>query len=1488
MRFLFMWAMALLPLIALPQAQFKVFPEEDQAFIKDLKDFLKTADRDQARDFIDDWEKKYWPKEAVVFDADKKSYLIKVCNWMLKKRVKAFPEFKAFLMSMGAFQDGLKDDKSYQAWKQSMEKVMGAKTTTPFTNYVTMSENLLMRNVFYKSVTTTWKASSNRFSFVIDSVPKVVFETTDVSCQSIGDSLNIYATTGSYYPLSLTWYGKQGTVDWQRAKMDAKTVYATLKSYKIDCKTSGYSADSVVYQNPKYFDTALMGKLTDKVLADMQGDKAIYPQFDSYDKRFRIADIYPGVDYDGGFLVKGAKFIGSGNSENPATLNFKLNGKVFMKARALSYILRDERVSAERAAVTFYWESDSMYHPGLPFKYLKEKKEVTLIRDNTGFAQTPFFDSYHKLEMYFEELLWRTDQPRIDLKMIIGAAESSASFRSDRYFREDNFKRLQALADVNPLFKVRDYSNQMNSRELDIVGLAQFMGRAPSEIRPLLANMAVLGYVTWLEGQDRVEIKDKLFDNCLNRMGKKDYDVLEVNSNLSGDRVNASINLLNFDLKIFGIDRIFLSDSQNVNIKPIDGTILVKKNRDFFFAGLVNAGRFTFFGKEFSFEYDKFKINLTNTDSLRIKAQSKEIDPETGKPALVNVKTVVENLNGELLIDNPNNKSGVVNYAQYPILISKKDSYAYWDQKSVHRGVYKRAKTFFHLEPFTIDSLDNFTNEALTFKGEFESAGILPTLQENLTLQPDYSLGIDYDTPAEGLPMYGGKGTFLNKVNMSNKGLRGDGELRYVTSIFKSNELFLFPDSTIGVVNTFEEKPQGKPTEFPVATSTKNFINWLPYRDFMYIHERENPIVMYEGKAEFHGTLKLSPKRLVGSGNAEFYKAVLESSLMVFKERTFDSDTCNFNLKSLSDTSGMAFLSSNLKAHIDFDGKIGEFQSNGGGSFIKFPVNQYLCYMDNFKWFMEKENLELSAGDNSRASASGNDDLDLTGAEFISIHPDQDSLRFLSPKAKYDLRTNIIRCADVRYINTGDARVYPDSGKVVLYKKARMETLRNSTILANTTTKYHNMFNATVDIQGKKKYNGVADYWYTDASERKQLVHFDVVQTDNTGQTVASGIISDTVNFALSPAFDYKGSIRLAASNPDLFFKGNFRLTHACERLSKSWVSFEANLSPTDIYIPVDTGRIADIENRTVGAGLMLATDSLHVYSSVMNVKRAASDPEVLSSSGFIYFDSDEKEYRIGSKEKIKSIAFQGDYLALNTKSCMVTGEGKLRFLRNTGQVKVKSYGSFEHNLLNDTATFEAILALDFFFENACIKQMSETFEKSVSQEPVPFGRPIYERSLTELLGKKDADKLISQANLYGSYKKIPDELEHTLFFSHLRMKWNPSTKSFISVGKIGLGNINKNQLNKYYNGKVELVQKRSGEIINIYLVDDNNNWFFFNYANNQMQGLSSDEKWNTIIKELKPEKRQLENKEKGTAPYSFNISISSKVNSFLKKFTEE
>ena len=1482
-----LFIMLLLPALLQAQAQYKEFSEDDEAFIKEVKGFLKAADRDKGLDFIEPWAEKYWDiKKGTEFNQEQRIFIFKVTNWMLKKRVRPFPTFKAFLAAMGYFSEGRLDDNNFQTWVKCVEKAMAAKTLTPFNNFIEMSENLFRDNVIYQSVTTTWKSSKNNFRFEYDSVPSVIFGPCDLACYSIGDSLNIWNTQGVYNTLSQRWYGQQGTVNWKRAFMDEKQVYAELPTYKIDFKTTGYHADSVLYHNPKYFSYPLKGKLTDKVLSNMQGEKAIYPTFDSYDKRYSIKNIFPDVDFDGGFYVKGAKFIGSGNTENPATLRFRLKDKIFLKATSQSLILRDEKISGERVAVVFYWENDSIYHPGLPFKFLVKDREVSMIRDNSGIASTPFFDTWHKMELDFEELIWKMDQPKIDLKMIIGSFESKANFKSWNYFRTERFEKWQGLSDVNPLYRIKKFAEQSGSRDLSILDLARFMGTPPAELRPLLLRFAMNGYMMYNEAEDRVQLKDKAIDHCLNSLGKKDYDVLEFRSFLNGDRVNASFSLLNFDLRINGVEEIFLSDSQNVNIRPTNQTVLVKRNREFFFAGMVNAGRFTFFGKEFSFNYEKFKINLTNTDSLRIKVQSNQIDEETGQKKLVNVKTVIENLQGELLIDNPNNKSGVVNFAQYPILISKKDSYAYYDQKSVHGGVYHRSKTFFQLEPFTIDSLDNFTNEALTFKGQFESAGILPTIQESLVLQPDYSMGINYETPPEGLPLYGDKGRFTKKVSMSNQGLRGNGEINYVTSTFVSDDFILFPDSTNGVVQDFKEKPQKTPVEFPVAHSSDDYIHWMPYKDFMHIYDKSKPVTMYEDETNFRGRLTLAPSGLHGKGDAELKRANFTSENILFNNRTFLSDTCDFNIKNLADSSGLAFMSTNLKGKIDFDAKVGEFESNGGGSFIKFPVNQYLCYMDKFKWFMEQSNLEMSAGENSKKSLASNDDLDLTGAEFISIHPDQDSLRFLSPRAKYDLKSNIIRCQDVRYINTGDARVYPDSGKVVIYKKARIDEFKNAVIIANTTTKYHTLFNASVNIAGRKKYEGSADYRYKDVTEKEQLVHFARVGTDASGQTVGEGTISDSAHFTLSPAFEYKGSLKLLAANENIFFKGHFRVVHNCEYMKKAWVYFDADINPQEVYIPIDTGRVFDIENKTVGVGLYLATDSLHVYSSFMNTKRQASDLLIADARGYLYYDDDSREYRLASKDKIKQLSFPGNYMSLSADACKVYGEGKLNLVKSLGQVKLESYGSVEHNLVNDTITFETMLSLDFFFDNGLMKQIAEGFEKNSTMEGVPFSRPIYERSLTEMIGKKEADKLITQVNLSGSFKRIPDELEHTFVFSHVQMKWNPATRSFISVGKIGLGNMFKTQINKYVLGKIELVQKRSGDSFNMYLSDDNNNWYFFSYSGNQMQAVSSDEKWNTAIKEMKQEKRTVE-KEKGQTSYLYNLSVNSKAKAFLKKFEE-
>ena len=51
--------------------------------------------------------------------------------------------------------------------------------------------------------------------------------------------------------------------------------------------------------------------------------------------------------------------------------------------------------------------------------------------------------------------------------------------------------------------------------------------------------------------------------------------------------------------------------------------------------------KFEFFGKKFDFDYDRFKLNLDNVDSLRLRVETSEKD-EFGKVQLKKVKTVIE------------------------------------------------------------------------------------------------------------------------------------------------------------------------------------------------------------------------------------------------------------------------------------------------------------------------------------------------------------------------------------------------------------------------------------------------------------------------------------------------------------------------------------------------------------------------------------------------------------------------------------------------------------------------------------------------------------------------------------------------------------------------------------------------------------------------------------------------------------------------------
>lgn len=1464
----------------------KSFTADSVQFLSEMDDYFSSVKgkEKEGHEFIKEQFKPFWFSGQL--SDDKRKFVYSTCNALIQKKLRPFPDYYNFLSSIINFYKSGHQESSFMSWKASTEKLIWTAGAKKLSDFLQASNDLFSSNKLFQSNSVEWFTGDNNYIFEFDSLPKIVFAKTDLFCAVKADTASIIGTSGIFYPTEKKWIGKGGRVDWKRAGIDDKLVYADLQTYSAILSKQSYKADSAIFTNKIYFQSPLLGTLEEKAVPDQTAENATYPRFESYSTRFEISNLADGrVDFSGGFSLRGSKFIGSGSKTSNAYLIFKRDKKPLVKVGSKNIIFHQDRITSDDATITMYFDKDSVYHPSIKVKFDIDNKHLILIRTQDGISKTPYFNTFHKVDMYVEEIDWKLDSAIMDFKTLIGSSQGIAEFISANYFRSEIFYQLQGMDQLNPLVALKQCGEKLGRNTFTGQEYASFRKVEAVAIRPYLIPIANGGFIIYDPKDDMITLQDRLFSFIKAKAGTTDYDVIGIHSEVKGGNTNAILNLLNYDLKIVGVQQISVSDSQNVVIYPSKRQVILKKNRDFVFGGVVSAGRFTYFGKDYYFNYDKFKIDINNADSLMFTVRRFTPDAFGNYPS-VQVKSVIEQISGDIQIDYMNNKSGRKKLKQYPVFTSAKESFTYYDKRSVQKGVYKRDKFYFKIDPYSLDSLGTFSTQSLKLKGQLTSAGIFPDFRDTLSVQPDYSLGFVRPTPPGGFASYGDKGKFTNSVRLSNEGLRGDGTINFLTSTLSSKDLIFFPDSVNGTAQQFEVKEQkGGKTEYPPVKADTVYVHWAPKKDIMQIYTVGKPMDFYAGQATMKGRVDYTSKAMTGNGKMEFSGASMSADLMKFQNKKVTSDTAAFSLKAL-ESSQFAFSTKNVNAIVDFEKRTGDFASNGKGTVVDFPVNQYICYMDNFKWYMDKGDIELS----SRDAQKPKDDrlLELAGPEFISTNPKQDSLRFNAPKAKFDFKKYIITAQDVAWINVADAKVYPDSGKVVILKEAEMKTLSNSKIVANSITAYHTIYKANTNVFGRKSYSSSGFYDYVDEMKNKQSIYFANIRVDTTFQTIAEADIKDTTHFTLSPNYEFHGKVNLASNNQFLVFTGSTKITHTCTALDegKTWFQFSSQINPDKILIPI-TEKLVDDKDKELGSSVMVAPDTSGIYSAFLSKVVRKTDKEVLKATGFLFYDKPSKEYRITSKEKLNELSLPGNYLSLKSDKCTVYGEGKMGNLgTDIGQVKLDAVGNVTHNLKTDSVAFEMMMAIDFFFDNSALDKMSDLMEKTQALEGAGVNAS-YEKGLRELLGKEKADKLIGELNLYGKFKKMPDELEHTLFLSYVNMVWNKEHNAYVSNGSIGISTIRKTQVNKKVDGKIALWKKRSGDILDIYLEVDKNNWYYFRYTKGLLSAVSSDENFNKIIQELKSDKRQQKG-EKGQTPYQFSIGSEQQKNLFIRKFKQE
>ncbi|MBP8033612.1 MAG: hypothetical protein KAZ71_03380 [Bacteroidia bacterium] len=1465
------------------------FSSDSVKYIKELNEYFydNSANKKDAEEYVLNFQK-IW--KSPDFSSKYRASVYKTSNAMLQRKLKPYPYFITYLNSVVNFIDSKQNPEVFDNWQLCIEKIFNSKNLKNYGEYLEMSENIFANNVFYKSPTYSYRSEETNYKFEFDSIPKVVFpKFTLIGSSPRGDSISVENIQGIYYPSLGKFVGKGGRLSWKRTGV-GNDVYADLIRINLDCKTGGYYSDSAIFVGKQYFDIPQKGRVTDKIVTE-NGDPT-YPRFDSYSKRLVVKNIYPDVDYDGGFGMRGNKFVGSGNAQNPAKLLFKRNNARFLEISARSFSMTKEKINAKPASVKFYLEKDSIIHPGLSFVYQVDKKTVTLLRTDDGLEKSPYFNTYHKVDMYFEQLVWKTDEPKIEFNFLPNNTQGEAFFESQDFFSRGRLEAIKGQETINPVQKMNDYYlNNGNVLSFTVVDFAKYIKYLAVDLRPIIFKMAIFGLIYYEPETDLITIKPRMFDYIKDLKHDKDYDILTIHSFFTEEyrkrapnQNNATMSLVNnsYDITIRGVENILLSDTQKVFIFPKHNELLLKKNRTIDFSGTVASGKFEFHGKDFVFDYDMFKLKMKTIDSCRIYVVSSEPDINGNYP-FRRVQTVIENLNGELRIDAPKNHSGFGKAPTFPQFQSFKESYTFYDKKNIFKGVYNRDKFYYKLDPFTMDSLDNFRNEGLVFEGEFSSAGIFPTFREQLKLQKDYSLGFVRNTPPGGFQVYGGKAKFENEIRLSNKGLRADGDLNYVTSTTRSKDFIFFPDSMNTLANSFDIKEQIDPIEFPQAHGDTVFVHWMPYKDLMNASDKGSPFKTYNNMCTFKGRYSLSPQELHGNGVVDMVKADIEAVNILFRQHQFFSDTANFHLKAIGEE-GLTFASDNVNAKMDLEKRVGEFVANGNASIVRFPKNQYIAYMERFKWFMDTEEIQLG-DENKKLDGSVENALDLEGPQFISVHPKQDSLRFLAPAAKYNLRKYIISCINVPFINVADARIYPDSGKVIIHKNAVMDTLKNANIMANTVTKYHTIRNVTANIFGQKRYLATGDYQYLDENNKPYLIKFNSIKPDTIGQTVSEGDISEDSKFQFNDYFSFAGKVYLYANNKFLTYDGGTKIVHACGKIGKAYLKFNGEIDPNEILIPLPANT-TDMNGKPVGSAIIYGQDTNMVYSSFVSLRGGRKDVDVISSDGYLGFDKESKEYRITNKEKFVEQSLPGNYISLNTENCKVYAEGKMDLGADLGQVKFNTIGIATHSTINDSATFELMSTIDFFFDKGVLKKMIKDVEVYNNTLPaIDFSNKVFNKGITEILGKDKGDKVIADLNLNGSIKKFPDEFEKTFMITNTEMRYDKTSRSFLSVGAIGLGAINKTEIYKQVPGYIQLQRKKGGDNFTLYFELDPQTWYYFYYFKGVMSVVSSNAEFNNAIKELKSKDKKQE--VKSGPGFQFTTCSPTKRDMFLRKMKQ-
>ena len=1322
----------------------------------------------------------------------------------------------------------------------------------------------------------------------------------------------IKGATGALLLTKNQFVGSGGTLEWEPKPGAVAT--AKLNQFAFDITKPGFKAEGVTLDYPTALEKPIDGVLDYRALRPGARGRSTYPRFASFTNNARLMHLGDGISYRGGFALAGARISTNALDNSLSTIALTNNDTLRLRALSNAFQLGDSLITADRAAVILrQGAADSITHPGVQFKYAVGRHMATMVRNKGAFRTTPYTDTYHQLEIGAEMVKWDIRAPYIDFSMITAKNQVFSSYTSKDRFSSEQYYQQKTTSRFHPLLVVYAYAKEKKVEEFYLTELAEARKLSLPSLGKSMQGLAREGFITFDGKTGHVVLKPKLEHYVLAAKGKKDYDHININS-LSSAGKNATLDLQTHELLVRGVDRFnFMDDTAQVYMEPDSGIVRIDKNRNMKFSGRLTATDLAFVGQDFQFDYEGFYVDMPKIDSTIVRDKKKK--GEGGKAASMKLTTRGKQSSGRLYLNRPDNKSGRRKLGKFPSFDSQSGAYVYFNDPAIQGGVYDTT-VYFEVPPFRLDSLNGSAKAPVGLKGVFHSGGIFPDISTDLSIQEDGSSGFTYKVPPEGIPAYEGKGTLFNTIRMDNGGLQGAGKLVVKDAKLTSEQFVFYRDSAVAVGQTVaiagsERSPKLEGADF--------YMKWFAARDSLTMTTQQDPFKLYDGAFTFAGTAVVTPAGLGGSGTLDGATASVAGENLKLDKTSFDARHALLLIKG-PEEGKPALKAADANVHYDLTGGFAEFSPEvEGAATTELAGVQFKTSLPGGRWDFKKKRVTLKVPDGAGTAKSS----------FVSTRPDQLGLRFPAAGGSYDLEKLQLRATGVPYITVGDARVQPDSSRVIVTAGAQIAPFKHAIITMDTLTKFHRLYDGEIQIHSRTRFTGSASYRYANRGDtatirfndfridsasvllrekavaaayvdplaepvavdkkaeraaakaakedkkRRDQLAANAAQTGygppasrNGLVTRARALVGEKEQVFVAPRIQYRGGMAIISRRRGFSNEGEGRLRLSKDVNASDWFAITDSIDPANIHIPIANLRAAD--GSSLVTGIVRSDLSSKLYPLYVGVKQDPADLLIFEVGDVLTYNKSKDEFTMGSEKRDGFEVNEGNVLTWNGRNGGATMRGKFNFINNNPNFRMEAAGFGTGIPDSGVYALNTLITLDTKLPGKSVSIMAANLAKSTegAMRALEISEDLTSK-LGDMVGSKAAKgyNQVRPGTAPDPLYKLSPKFDKTLVLSNVDLKWSRKNRAWYSVGSISVSNAGQTAVNAQMEGYLEIKRAPEGDYVELLLEPDPSTSYHFKFANGTLLAFSSWENFANEIIEKQPKEDYLTASQFGVWP---------------------